>query len=1026
MKAPHTFQSLILALEKFWADHGCLIWQPYYSQVGAGTMNPATFLRVLGPEPWNVAYVEPSIRPDDGRYGENPNRFQQHYQYQVILKPDPGDPQELYLKSLEAIGLNPRQHDIRFVEDNWESPALGAWGLGWEVWVDGQEITQFTYFQHAGGLATDPVSVELTYGLERILIALNNASGIWDEPWAPGITYGDVLRQGEWEHSKYYFEIADVERLRSLYNLFEAEAKAALESGLVLPAYDYLLKCSQTFNVLDTRGAIGVTERAASFGRMRGLARQVAESYLAQRQRLEYPLLKEDEGPRTKDEGLRTNHPKGVGDEAAPAVRTDYAITNYQLPITNSPLLLEIGTEELPAADLDSALEQLREAAPRMLAEARLAHGAVQVYGTPRRLALLVDGVTPRQADLETVAKGPPANRAYDSGGAPTPAAVGFARSKGVSVDALEVREVDGGRYVTAVVRQAGRPAPAVLAEVLPALIARLQFEKTMRWNASGVAFSRPIRWLVALLGDQVVPFGYAGLASGHVSRGLRPMGSPALEIVHAGDYLKRMRAARIEVDPAKRRAKILKQVRKLARQAGGRLADEGVLGEVTNLVERPTALLGSFDAAHLSLPRDVLVSVMKKHQRYFPVEQAEGNGGALLPHFIAVRNGDRRHLDLVRDGNEHVIRARFADAAFFVREDVKRPLEDFLPRLATLTFQKKLGSMLDKAVRIECLTGDLAQRLPQVDPAEAATALRAAHLAKADLATQMVVEMTALQGIMGREYALRSGETPAVAQAIREHYLPTGAGDALPASAAGLVVGLADRLDSLVGLFAAGLAPSGSADPFGLRRAALGVTLLLSGRDLDFDLRPALAAALALLPEAVQPAPEARQPLLDDVLAFIAGRQRAQLLEAGYRYDVVDAVLAEQAANPARALRGVQQLSAWVKRPDWPPILAAYARCVRITRDQRQQHPLAPESLAGPVEQALYAAYQAAAAQPAGTVDEFFAALLPMIPAISRFFDDVLVMADDPALRASRLGLLQHIAALTRGVADFSKLEGF
>ena len=303
----HTFQSLILALEKFWAEQGCLIWQPYYQQVGAGTYNPATFLHVLGPEPWNVAYVEPSIRPDDGRYGENPNRFQQHYQYQVILKPDPGNPQEIYLKSLEAIGLDPRQHDIRFVEDNWESPALGAWGLGWEVWVDGQEITQFTYFQQAGGIPCDPVSVELTYGLERILIALRNASGIWDEPWNGQITYGDVLRQGEWEHSKYYFEIADVERMRQAYALYEAECKAALDAGLVLPAYDYVLKLSHTFNVLDARGAIGVTERAASFAKMRGLARKVAEAYLEQRQRLEYPLLKEQKSEiRSQESGVRS------------------------------------------------------------------------------------------------------------------------------------------------------------------------------------------------------------------------------------------------------------------------------------------------------------------------------------------------------------------------------------------------------------------------------------------------------------------------------------------------------------------------------------------------------------------------------------------------------------------------------------------------------------------------------------------------------------------------------------------------
>ena len=267
-----------MALDRFWAQHGCLIWQPYNHQVGAGTMNPATALRVLGPEPWNVAYVEPSIRPDDGRYGENPNRLQQHFQYQVILKPDPGNPQELYLESLQALGLNLAAHDVRFVEDNWESPALGAWGLGWEVWLDGQEITQFTYFQQAGGLVLDPVSVEISYGLERILIALQRVRGFRDIQWSSALTYADVNLQSEQEYSKYYFEVADVERLRTQFDSYESEARTVLAAGLVLPAYDNVLRCSHAFNVLDTRGAVGVTERAQFFKRMRNLTRQVKRS----------------------------------------------------------------------------------------------------------------------------------------------------------------------------------------------------------------------------------------------------------------------------------------------------------------------------------------------------------------------------------------------------------------------------------------------------------------------------------------------------------------------------------------------------------------------------------------------------------------------------------------------------------------------------------------------------------------------------------------------------------------------------
>lgn len=292
---PLTFQEIIMRLERFWADQGCLIWQPYNVQVGAGTMNPATVLRVLGPEPWNVAYVEPSVRPDDSRYGENPNRMQQHYQYQVILKPDPGNPQELYLQSLQALGINLREHDIRFVEDNWESPALGAWGLGWEVWLDGQEITQFTYFQQCGGFDCQPVSTEITYGLERLAMYLQGKESVFDIEWAPGITYGDVHHQSEVDYSYYNFQEADVALLLQLFELYEKEARRVIERGLVQPAYDYVLKCSHTFNLLDARGAFSVSERTGFMARVRHLARLCARAYLEQRQRLGYPLLKDPE-----------------------------------------------------------------------------------------------------------------------------------------------------------------------------------------------------------------------------------------------------------------------------------------------------------------------------------------------------------------------------------------------------------------------------------------------------------------------------------------------------------------------------------------------------------------------------------------------------------------------------------------------------------------------------------------------------------------------------------------------------------
>ncbi len=992
-----TFQEIILKLQEFWASHGCIIAQPYYTQVGAGTMNPATFLRVLGPEPWNVAYVEPSVRPDDGRYGENPNRFQVHYQYQVILKPDPGNPQELYLESLKALGVDPRRHDIRFVEDNWEQPAISAWGLGWEVWLDGQEITQFTYFQQMGGVTLDPVSVELTYGLERILIALNNADAIWDEEWGVGIPYGEIRRREEFEHSKYYFEIAEIERARRMYDLFSAEAESCLAQGLVLPAYDYVLKCSHTFNILDTRGAISVAERQAFFRRMRELARRVAEGYLEQRKQLEYPLLKDDRRP-------VATAPVPTEPLAAPAQ-----------PL---PFLLEIGVEELPAQDVDAAHEQLLVRVPALLEELGLAYGAVRVFATPRRLVVSIDSLAPRQADREEWIKGPPADKAFDANGQPTAAAQGFARKNNLRVDDLIVREEGGGKYVFAVVHRLGRPAPEVLVEALPRLIESIKFEKSMRWNETGVWFSRPIRWLIALLGDQVIPFTYAGVSSDRVSRGLRPYDSPAISIPSADRYTGLLRRAGVMLDKEERKAAIVEQAQQAAALVGGRaLIEEDLLSEVANLIEMPTAVMGGFDERFLALPREVLISVMKKHQRYFPVAGVGSDDGCLLPYFIAIRNGDDLHLDIVRQGNEHVLKARFTDADYFIREDLKLPIEAYRPKLAALIFHTKLGSMLDKSERMVRLAGPIAALLG-FDDRQRVQLQRAAFLAKADLATQMVTEMTSLQGIMGREYALRSGEEPAVAIAIGEQY------QTVPSTPLGVALALTDRLDSLVGLFAAGLAPSGAKDPFGLRRAAIGVVQPLVEHYLDFDLAAIVEQAARLQPIEVTPEVQAQ------VLDFLAGRLAVVLKEAGYRYDVVEAVLAAQANNPAGAARNVQALQSWVERPDWGQILPAFARCVRILRSaavSAEALPAVnPALFSQPEERALHDALCSLAPHPPASVDELLLLVQRLTPTINTFFDQVLVMAENETSRTNRLALVGQIANLARSLADLSYLEGF
>jgi glycyl-tRNA synthetase len=984
-----SFQEIILRLLDYWKEQGCLIQQPYNVQVGAGTMNPATALRVLGPEPWNVAYIEPSIRPDDGRFGDNPNRMQMHHQLQVILKPDPGNPQELYLKSLEAIGINPRQHDIRFVEDNWESPALGAWGLGWEVWLDGQEITQFTYFQQAGGAQLDPVSVELTYGLDRIALALQRVDSVWEMEYGAGISYENVLLQGEIEHCQYYFNVADVEDIKTVYEVYEREAQRCIAAGLVIPAHDYNLKCSHLFNILDTRGVIGVTERAQYFRRMRGIARQVSELYLAQRQKLEYPFLPAD-WPQERVTLARPTTPQ-----------------EFYAPQT---FLLEIGSEELPVADLNSALRQLRVLVPELLDELRLSYERVEVEGTPRRLVVSVTQLAPRQTDLETLVKGPPADRAFDAEGKPTPAAHGFAKGKGVSLADLRIEEEGGKRYVTAVIREPGRPTIPVLADALPGLIASIKFEKSMRWNSTNLSYSRPLRWLVALYGPEIVPFSYAGVESGRVSRGLRPYDSPEIEIDNALNYGGLLRKQGILLNADKRKEQILLVAGKLAAEKGGRIPDDpDLLDEVANLVERPTPLRGTFSERFLKLPAAVLVAVMKKHQRYFPVYDEQGR---LMPYFLGVRNGDEKHLDLVVEGNEHVIIARFSDAEFFYGQDVKHQLADFLPKLATLTFQAELGSMLDKSHRLEKLTPMVAGMLGLTEE-ETAVARRAATLAKADLATSMVVEMTALQGIMGGHYAGRSGEPAAVAQAIAEQY------NAVSQTRPGLALALADRLDSLAGLFAAGLAPKGSNDPFGLRRAALHLIENLMANEVSFDVRAAIQAAAQFLPV------PAEEKVMDEVLGFVNGRLEGVLREQGFAASIIKAVLAEQGHNPYAAGQTAVALSQAIQADDWETLLDAYARCVRITRSYAQPFALRPADFALDAEKKLLAAYQTAATAN-GTIHTFVENLRQLEPAISAFFEEVLVMDEDTAVRENRLALLQHIAGLTAGLADLSQLEGF
>ncbi|NVI90707.1 glycine--tRNA ligase [Actinomadura sp. BRA 177] len=988
-------QDALIRLTDYWAGRGCLVAQPMNTEVGAGTLNPATALRVLGPEPWRVAYTEPSVRPDDSRYGDNPNRLQTHTQFQVILKPEPGDAQEQYLGSLAALGIDLRAHDVRFVEDDWASPALGAWGLGWEVWLDGLEITQFTYFQQSGGLTLDPVSVEITYGMERILMALQGVSHFKDIAYAPGITYGEAFGQAEYEMSRYYLDDADIAANRELFEAYAAEARRMLDARLPVPAHSYVLKCSHAFNVLDARGAVGTTERARAFARMRGLAHEVAELWVERRAELGHPL------------GDATVRAAAVEPGALPDV------------VSAGTFALEIGVEELPPGEVARTAEHVAGRLRDGLAEAGLFTGAssLDTCATPRRIIVLVQDLEPREPDTEQVVKGPRLAAAYDASGEPTRALQGFARGHGIEVSDVGKITVGGGEYAGYTRKVVGRSAAEVLAELLPDIVAGLRAGKNMRWNAPGLSFARPIRWLLALLDGHEIPFTVADLAAGRSTRVHRTSDAGPVAVPDAASLVGVLREHGIEPVPSRRRARIVSDAEALAQGREGTIdlgAEHALIEEIVNLVEEPVAILGSFDEKYLELPEEILTTVMRKHQRYLPVR---GSSNRLLPHFVTVANGECDH-DAVRVGNEAVLRARYEDASFFFRQDLRSTPEQIKEGLGRLTFTERLGSMADRSSRIAALAADLAGRLGLTDE-EGAALGRAAALAKFDLASSMVIELPSLAGTMAREYARRAGEDEAVARALHEMELPRSAGGALPGTVAGAVLAAADRLDLLTGLFAVGSAPTGSSDPFGLRRAALALTAILRDVPRLAPITVGDGLALAARHQPVAVAPDA----LAEAERFIARRLEQHLLDEGRPVNVVRAVL-PLAGAPAHAAQAADDLARLLQSSRFEQLTTALQRVLRIVPESTDAG-YDPSLFTDTAERDLHEAFTQVKAELTArpSLPEFTAAATALIAPIDAYFDDVMVMDEDPGVRANRLGLLAAIRDVVAPVLDWREI---
>ena len=676
-------------------------------------------------------------------------------------------------------------------------------------------------------------------------------------------------------------------------------------------------------------------------------------------------------------------------------------------------LLLEIGTEEVPAHVMPHLLADLKRLAGDMFAEHRLAYENLRTIGTPRRTALLVTGLAERQEDVSTETRGPSVAIAFDAEGNPTKAGTGFARGQGVEPSELIQR--DG--YVYASVHEQGAETAQLLAELLPELIRAIPLPNSMRWGDLDFRFIRPIRWIVALYGTDVVPFALANVTSGNTSRGHRTLAPQDFVIASPADYETACEKAYIIVDQERRRAMITEQIAETAKAAGGTAEiTPDLLEEVLYLVEYPTALSGAFEEKYLALPAETVITPMRDHQRYFPVKAADGS---LLPVFITVRNGGREHLDVVAHGNERVLRARLADAQFFFDEDRKKPLAEHREKLKTVVFQQGLGSMYEKTERLMGLVTAIVEDLAPDDAAYevmAEDARRAAELSKADLVTGMVTEFTELQGIMGREYALLDGEKPEVARAIDEQYMPRFAGDELPQSALGFALSVADKIDNIVGTFSRGKIPTGSQDPFALRRQALGLVLMLIEHESGLLLSDLVdeACDLYALDEA------ARDKMQADVADFIRLRLKNVLTERGVRYDVQEAVLTDVdlVANVPVCAAHVERLLA---SDGAETVVQSFVRVGNIARTA-EEGAVDADLFAAPEEGALLAAYENTAA----LFDEGENTLVAdqeLARAIDAFFDAVMVMDKDERIRKNRLTLLKAVDNYLLQTADYSKI---
>lgn len=684
----------------------------------------------------------------------------------------------------------------------------------------------------------------------------------------------------------------------------------------------------------------------------------------------------------------------------------------------NNYLLLEIGVEELPSRFGQTTLDQIENNLSKLLKEERVSFNKIEKYATPRRLTFVIVDLAEKATDLEEEVKGPARKIAVDDEGNFTKPALGFMKSKGLDPENVYFKQVGNAEYLFGTIKQEGKDTKEVLKNIIPEAIKNVTFPKAMRWGGKNMRFARPIRWMVTLLNNEVLDVNLEGIKSSNLTKGHRFLGEKEFEVNSIEDYFEKLKKNFVILDQHKRKEMIKEQAIEVANSLGGEVElDDDLLEEITFLVEYPTAFYGEFDEEYVKLPKEVVTTPMKEHQRYFPVLKE----GKLLPNFIAVRNGDSNRIDLVKAGNEKVLRARLADALFFYNEDTKKSLESFVDKLHTVVFQAKLGTVYDKTLRIEKLSKVILDELNMIESAE--NTARAAKLCKADLVTNMVFEFTELQGIMGKDYAKVSGENEEVCQGIFEHYLPRFAGDILPETNAGIALSIADKLDSIAGFFAIGIKPSGSQDPYALRRQALGILSILLDKKLSVNLNNLVNAAL----DNYSSLEFNKEEVASQIVEFFVERVKNLFKDLGVRYDVIDAVLNNNLNDISDIHTRALELNRWLQKDELVEMLTAFNR-VSTLAEKATTDIVKEELLKEDAEIKLYNGFKEIKSNVENLLadkkyDEALDAFATLRPLVDNLFDNVMIMDKDEAIKENRLGLLKQIYSTMLTICDLSKI---